>query len=69
MENRIIRRNEHKIFIIMFNDDKMVKNALKKKMSQIILCLIINRKPRPFLMDKKRNQTLYPQMRADCEKI
>ena len=29
MENRIIRRNEHKIFIIMFNDDKMVKNVLK----------------------------------------
>lgn len=29
MENRIIRRNEHKIFIIMFNDDKMVKNIFK----------------------------------------
>ena len=29
MENRIIRRNEHKIFIIMFNDDRMVKNVLK----------------------------------------
>ena len=28
MENRNIRRNEHKIFIIVFNDDKMVKNAL-----------------------------------------
>ena len=29
MENRNIRRNEHKIFIIVFNDDKMVKNALE----------------------------------------
>ena len=29
MENRIIRRNEHKIFIIVFNDDKMVKKVLK----------------------------------------
>jgi len=34
MENRIIRRNEHKIFIIVFNDDKKKMNALKK-MSQI----------------------------------
>ena len=66
MENRIIRRNEHKIFIIVFNDDKMIKNVLKNY--QIILGLITNKKHRPFLMDQKGNQTLCPLMRAGFEK-
>ena len=29
MENRNRRRNQHKIFIKVFNDDKMVKKVLK----------------------------------------
>ena len=57
MENRIIRRNEHKIFIIMFNDDKMEKNVLKNVSN--ILSLFTKRKPRPFLMDSKRMSTDY----------
>ena len=65
MENRIIRRNEHKIFIIVFNDDK---ERFEKWI--IILGLINNQKTSAIFngSEKESDSISPPQTKAGYEK-